>query len=209
MTIAMLLVNTLQAAKQIGKRSETRAPRSTHPIRLDSPRCRNSPPDPWSVAQLTRAAKRAVEGSLGSLWIRGEVVGVQGLAQRPLVLHPARRGSPGPLRHVEGAATRGSPKPPQDGQEVFLFGKPSIYEEKGEFQFSALELLLTEALGAQQLAYEKARAALQKDGLFEPSRKRPLPALPRGIAIVTSPDGAALRDIIPSPGSGGPGCRST
>ena len=49
------------------------------------------------------------------------------------------------------------PKPPQDGQEVFLFGKPSIYEEKGSFQFSALELLLTEALGAQQLASRRPR----------------------------------------------------
>jgi exodeoxyribonuclease VII large subunit len=150
---------------------------------------------PWTVSQLTRAAKRAVEGSLGALWIRGEVSGFKAWASGHWYFTLRDKESQVSCTMWKGQNQK-VPKPPQDGQEVFLFGKPSIYEEKGSFQFSALELLLTEALGAQQLAYEKTKAALQKDGLFEQSRKRPLPALPRGIAIVTSPDGAALRDII-------------
>jgi len=150
---------------------------------------------PWTVSQLTRAAKRAVEGSLGALWIRGEVSGFKAWASGHWYFTLRDKEAQVSCTMWKGQNQK-VPKPPQDGQEVFLFGKPSIYEEKGSFQFSALELLLTEALGAQQLAYEKARAALEKDGLFEVSRKRPLPRLPRGIAIVTSPDGAALRDII-------------
>jgi exodeoxyribonuclease VII large subunit len=150
---------------------------------------------PWTVSQLTRAAKRAVEGSLGALWIRGEVSGFKAWASGHWYF--TLRDKEAQVRCTMWKGNNQKvPKPPQDGQEVFLFGKPSIYEEKGDFQFSALELLLTEALGAQQLAYEKVRAALEKDGLFEMARKRPLPRLPRGIAVVTSLDGAALRDII-------------
>jgi exodeoxyribonuclease VII large subunit len=70
-----------------------------------------------------------------------------------------------------------------------------MYEEKGEFQLTVTELLSTEQGGLWKLAFEKAKAALTKDGLLDPARKRRLPVYPRRIAVVTSPDGAALRDI--------------
>jgi len=84
---------------------------------------------------------------------------------------------------------------PSDGMQVFVFARPSMYEEKGEFQLTVMELLSTEQGGLWKLAFEKAKAALTKDGLLDPARKRRLPAFPRRIAVVTSPDGAALRDI--------------
>src|SRR5204862_2657774 len=84
---------------------------------------------------------------------------------------------------------------PTDGMQVFVFARPSIYEEKGDFQLSVTELLSSEQGGLWKLAFEKAKAALTKDGLLDPTRKRRLPAFPRRIAVVTSPDGAALRDI--------------
>src|SRR5438445_828829 len=71
-----------------------------------------------------------------------------------------------------------------------------MWEEKGEFRLTVLDLLSTEAGGLWQVAFEKAKAALAKDGLLDPARKRRLPPYPRRIAVVTSPDGAALRDII-------------
>src|SRR5437762_5574242 len=88
------------------------------------------------------------------------------------------------------------PAPPQDGMQVFLFARPTVWEDKGEFRLTVVDLLSTEAGGLWQLAFEKTKAALTKDGLLDPARKRPLPRYPRRIAVVTSPDGAALRDII-------------
>jgi exodeoxyribonuclease VII large subunit len=150
---------------------------------------------PWTVAQLTRAAKRAVEGGLGALWIRGEISGLKAYASGHwyFTLRDAEAQVRCTMWRTYNARVG---KPPADGTAVFLYGKPTVYEDKGEFQFSAVEMLATEALGPQQLAYERVKAALQKDGLFDPARKRPLPALPRAIAVVTSIDGAALRDII-------------
>jgi exodeoxyribonuclease VII large subunit len=87
------------------------------------------------------------------------------------------------------------PAAPIDGMQVFVFARPSIYEGKGEFQLTIMELLSTEQGGLWKLAFEKAKAALTKDGLLDPARKRRIPAFPRRIAVVTSPDGAALRDI--------------
>jgi exodeoxyribonuclease VII large subunit len=84
---------------------------------------------------------------------------------------------------------------PIDGMQVFVFARPSMYEEKGEFQLTVNELLSTETDGLWKLAFEKAKASLMKDGLLDPARKRRLPPFPRRIAVVTSPDGAVLRDI--------------
>src|SRR5256714_14067807 len=80
--------------------------------------------------------------------------------------------------------------------QVFVFARPTLWEEKGEFRLTVLDLLSTEAGGLWQVAFEEAEAALAKAGLLEPARKRRLPPYPGRIAGVTSPDGAALRDII-------------
>src|SRR5207247_306120 len=77
------------------------------------------------------------------------------------------------------------PAPPQDGMQVFLFARPTVWEEKGEFRLTVVDLLSTEAGGLWQLAFEKAKAALAKDGLPGPARKRPLPRHPRSIAHET------------------------
>jgi exodeoxyribonuclease VII large subunit len=87
-------------------------------------------------------------------------------------------------------------KPPTDGTEVFVLGKPGLYEEKGEFQFIVQRIIPTAALGRQQQELERIKAALQKDGLFEPGRKRRVPAYACTVALVTSPDGAAIHDVV-------------
>src|SRR5687767_3160811 len=84
---------------------------------------------------------------------------------------------------------------PQDGLRVVARGRISVYDPKGEYQL-VCEHLEPEGLGALQLAFEQLKQRLQAAGLFDPRRKRPLPALPRKIGIVTSLDGAAVRDII-------------
>src|SRR6185436_4851401 len=84
---------------------------------------------------------------------------------------------------------------PADGLRVVARGRVSVYEPKGEYQL-VCEHLEPHGLGALQLAFDQLKKRLQAEGLFDAARKRPLPSLPRKIGIVTSLDGAALRDII-------------
>ncbi|MES1254621.1 MAG: exodeoxyribonuclease VII large subunit, partial [Acidobacteriota bacterium] len=84
---------------------------------------------------------------------------------------------------------------PADGLSITARGRLSVYEPKGEYQL-VCEHMEPQGLGALQLAFDQLKARLQREGLFDESRKRALPALPRKIGIVTSLDGAAIRDII-------------
>jgi exodeoxyribonuclease VII large subunit len=94
------------------------------------------------------------------------------------------------------AVRAASRKPPADGTEVFALGRPTIYGGKGEFQLVVTRMLPTAAVGAAQQELERIKTLLQKDGLFDPARKRPLPAYADTVAVVTSTAGAAVRDII-------------
>ena len=84
---------------------------------------------------------------------------------------------------------------PENGQHVVARGRVSVYDAKGEYQI-VCEHLEPHGLGALQLAFEQLRERLAQEGLFDDARKRALPALPRKIGVVTSPDGAAIRDIL-------------
>ena len=84
---------------------------------------------------------------------------------------------------------------PEDGLHVVVRGRISVYEPKGEYQI-VCEHMEPHGLGALQLAFDQLKRRLQAEGLFDAARKRPLPSLPRKIGIVTSLDGAAIRDII-------------
>src|SRR5687767_269249 len=84
---------------------------------------------------------------------------------------------------------------PEDGLHVIVRGRLSVYEPKGEYQI-VCERMEPHGLGALQLAFDQLKRRLQAEGLFDGARKRPLPSLPRKIGIVTSLDGAAIRDII-------------
>jgi exodeoxyribonuclease VII large subunit len=84
---------------------------------------------------------------------------------------------------------------PQDGQHVIARGRVSAYEPKGEYQL-VCEMIEPRGLGQLQAAFEQLKKKLDAEGLFAPARKRPLPLLPKKIGVVTSLDGAAVRDII-------------
>src|SRR5205814_4407979 len=83
----------------------------------------------------------------------------------------------------------------EDGLEVVCFGRVTVYEPRGEYQL-AIDALEPKGLGAAQLALEQLKRRLLEEGLFDPSRKRPLPRFPACIALVTSATGAAVRDIL-------------
>ena len=149
----------------------------------------------WTVGEVTRRARAVIEAGLPPLWVRGEVSGLK--VWQSGHWYFALRDKTAQLRCVMFARdNRRLPAPPADGMQVFVFGRPTLWEDKGEFRLTVLELLSTEAGGLWKLALEQAKAALARDGLLDPARKRPLPPYPRRIAVVTSLDGAALRDII-------------
>jgi exodeoxyribonuclease VII large subunit len=84
---------------------------------------------------------------------------------------------------------------PRDGQQVLLRGRVSLYEPRGDYQPIA-EIMEDAGEGALRREFERLKAKLAAEGLFDPSLKRPLPAMPRRIAVVTSPTGAAIRDVV-------------
>lgn len=151
--------------------------------------------DVWSVSRLTAAAKQVVEGEFMPLWVRGEVVACKAWPSGHWYFN--LRDAASQVRCCmwkRDAARAGTP--PADGTEVFVLGKPAIYEAKGEFQLNVSRLIPTAAIGQAQQELERVKALLHRDGLFDLDRKRPLPEFAATLALVTSTAGAALRDII-------------
>jgi len=155
----------------------------------------DGPEEVWSVADLNRAAKSMVDTGFQPMWVRGEVTGFRAYQSGHWYFDLKDETAKVRCTMWKFAAQR-CPERPADGAEVFVLGKPSIWEEKGEFSFGVQKLLLTNRVGQQQQELERVKAALARDGLFDAARKRSLPAFPATIAVVTSPDGAALRDIV-------------
>ncbi len=160
----------------------------------------------WSVSQLTSAVKRLVERESMPVWIRGEVVGLKAWSSGHWYFGLRDRSSQVRCCMWKRDAERAG-QPPEDGTEVFVLGKPGIYEAKGEFQLNVTRMIPTAAIGAAQRELERVKQLLQRDGLFDHARKRPIPALACSVAVVTSTEGAALRDVLTVVGKRWPCCR--
>jgi exodeoxyribonuclease VII large subunit len=154
-----------------------------------------TPDTPWTPTQLARAARRVVEQGIGPCWVRGELSGLKTYASGHWYFTLSDRLAQIRCvmwrKHTQRVGT-----PPGEGSQVFLLGTPTIWEERGEFRLNVIQLLITDRIGQQQLALERIRESLARDGLLDPSRKRPLPPHPSRVAVVTSLEGAAIRDII-------------
>jgi exodeoxyribonuclease VII large subunit len=149
----------------------------------------------WSVGQLSASVKRLIENHAMPLWVRGEVVQCKAYSSGHWYF--TLRDACSQVRCcMFRLNTSRAGKPPADGTEVYVLGKPGLYEEKGEFQLVVSRMLPTSALGRQQQELERVRAILQQDGLFDPIRKRAVPRYASTIALVTSRDGAAVHDVV-------------
>ena len=147
-----------------------------------------------TVSELTGSIRALVESSFGDLWIEGEISNCK--TWNTGHVYFTLKDSSAQIKAVMfRSAVRYLKFKLEDGQHVVARGRLAVYEPKGEYQL-VCEHVQPRGLGALQVAFEQLKAKLQREGLFETSRKRPLPALPRRIGIVTSLDGAALRDII-------------
>ena len=173
------------------------------PVAQDlSPALRRSPPDPTPVAarriltvtELTVRVRDLLETELFEVWVEGELSNCR--IWNTGHLYFTLKDSGAQLRGVIfRSALRYLKFKPGDGMRVVARGRMSVYEPKGEYQLNC-EHMEPQGLGALQLAFDQLKKRLHEEGLFDAARKRPLPALPRKIGIVTSLDGAAIRDII-------------
>ena len=147
-----------------------------------------------SVSDLTNLAREIVEGAFVPLWIRGEVTDFK--AHRNGHWYFSLRDASSQVRCVVwGTQQYHIPAPPDEGMQVLAFGRLTVYPSRGDMRF-VVTRLAAEGDGLWRKALDMAMARLQADGLLAPERKRPLARYPRRVAVVTSPDGAALRDII-------------
>lgn len=153
-----------------------------------------SPESAISIATLTLATRDIIEGAVEPLWVRGEVVGLK--EHRKGHWYFTLKDEHAQIRCVMWATdARRMLAAPDEGMTITALGKLTVYAGRGELQ---LRILRIEASGdgLWRKAFEKIRLKLEAEGLFSPERKRPLPMLPRCIAVVTSTDGAALHDIV-------------
>ncbi|SEB83110.1 exodeoxyribonuclease VII large subunit [Terriglobus roseus] len=148
----------------------------------------------WAVAELVSALRGKVEREYSDVWVEGEISNCR----------------PAPSGHLYFTLKDGNAQllvvlfrreasllrfKPTDGLAVLARGRISVFESRGQLQLIA-ETLEPRGAGALQLAFEQLKAKLRAEGLFEQERKRPLPAFPRTVGVITSTQGAVLRDIV-------------
>ncbi len=148
----------------------------------------------YSVSEISQELKGLLELKFPDVWVAGEVSNFRGAASGHLYF--TLKDASAQLRAVcFRNQARYLKFKPQDGISVIARGHLSVYEGRGEYQLY-VDFLEPAGLGALQLAFEQLKAKLAAEGLFDAARKKPLPVLPRAIGVVTSPSGAAVRDIL-------------
>ncbi|MEA3365130.1 MAG: exodeoxyribonuclease VII large subunit [Candidatus Hydrogenedentes bacterium] len=151
-------------------------------------------PEVWKVSQLTRRVKELLEREINYVWLTGEIsnfrVSPAGHAYFTLKDE---------LSQIDAVMFRGRMMKlqftPDSGLEVIVYGQVTVYERRGNYQIVCDEMH-PKGVGALQLAFDKLKKKLQAEGLFDEEHKKLLPLLPKRIGIVTSPSGAAIRDIL-------------
>src|ERR1035438_29395 len=148
----------------------------------------------WTVRALVLAVRSLVERQYSDCWVEGEISNLRIPDSGHLYFTLKEESA-----QIRVVMFRSSAKllrfRPENGLHVTVRGRITVYEDRGELQISA-EFMEPKGAGALQLAFEQLKARLQAEGLFEASRKKALPALPQRIGIITSPQGAALQDIL-------------
>ena len=150
--------------------------------------------DVWTVGRLNREARMLLEAGLPPLWVEGEISNFSSPASGHWYFSLKDRDAQ--IRcAMFRARNQGVGFRPKEGQLLQARGRVSLYEPRGDYQL-IVEQLEDAGEGALKREFEKLKARLAAEGLFAAERKRPLPAVPRRIAVVTSPTGAAIRDIL-------------
>src|SRR5881394_344657 len=148
----------------------------------------------FTVSELTRSIRGTLETKFGSVWVQGEISNYK--------LHPSGhqyftlKDQRAQISCVIWRDTMASPRQSLvDGAQVQIYGTVTVFESQGKYQLR-VEILQPRGVGMLQAKFEALKRKLEAEGLFAPERKRPLPKFPRRIGIVTSPSGAAIRDML-------------
>jgi exodeoxyribonuclease VII large subunit len=148
----------------------------------------------WTVRELVAAVRTHIEREYGDTWVEGEISNFRAHDSGHLYFTLKDRSS-----QLSAVMFRSQARllrfRPQDGMQVVARGRVTIYEDRGQLQIS-LEYLEPKGAGALQIAFEQLKAKLEAEGLFDAAGKKAIPALPSRIGVVTSPQAAALRDIL-------------
>ena len=153
-----------------------------------------APDRPASVSDIALETRALVEAGLHPLWVRGEITDFK--RHRNGHWYFCLRDASAQIKCVVWSRDqRGLPAPPDDGMQVVLYGQMTVYAARGDLQLKVMRIE-AEGDGLWRKAMELTLAKLRKEGLLEESRKRPIPQFPKRVAVVTSPDGAAVRDIV-------------
>ena len=148
----------------------------------------------WTVRDLVASVRTHIEREYSDAWVEGEISNFRAQNSGHLYFTLKDQNS-----QVSVVMFRSSARllrfKPTDGMQVVVRGRVTIYEDRGQLQMIA-EYVEPKGAGALQIAFEQLKAKLEAEGLFEASRKKAIPALPRAIGIVTSPQAAALRDLL-------------
>src|SRR5436190_16556744 len=148
----------------------------------------------FTVAELTRQIRGALETRFSAVWVQGEVSNYK--------LHPSGH-QYFTLKDQRAAIAcvifrntlPPTAQPISDGAQVQVYGSVSVFEARGQYQLN-VQILQTRGAGLLQAKFEALKRKLEAEGLFDPARKRALPRFPKRIGIVTSPSGAAIRDML-------------
>lgn len=153
------------------------------------------PGQAYTVSAINALVREFLEGAFPPLWVAGEVSGWKRHTSGHCYF--TLRDAAAQLRCVMFRSdAKRLPTDPDEGMEVRVFGTLTLYEQRGDYQLVVRELEAEGAGGLWRLAFEKLRAKLEAEGLLAAERKRPLPRFPMTVAVVTSPVGAALQDIL-------------
>ena len=146
-----------------------------------------------SVHDLTSAAKDVLEGAFPKLWVRGEVSGMKAYPSGHWYFNLKDADS-----QISAVVWKGStykiPARPTDGMQVMALGQLTVYPARGSMQF-VVTAMVADGEGLWQKQFDETKARLEKEGLLDPARKRAIPRFPRTVAVITSSEAAALRDI--------------
>jgi exodeoxyribonuclease VII large subunit len=148
----------------------------------------------WSVAELTSRISNVLATQFSNLWVEGEVSNYHAATSGHLYFTLKDANAQVKCVCFRSQAVRLKFRP-EDGLKLIVRGSISVYEPRGEYQIY-VEHIEPSGVGALQVAFEQLKKRLDAEGLFDQARKKPLPLLPGRIGVVTSPTGAAVRDII-------------
>jgi exodeoxyribonuclease VII large subunit len=161
---------------------------------LFPPESLGAPRQVLSVSELTQQIRRLLEKEVGNVWVSGEITNLR--AQSSGHIYFTLKDS---AAQISCVLFRGETQVDrtilQDGRKVTLSGGLTVYEARGQYQLRVTSVEL-QGVGALQVAFEKLKQKLKTEGLFAQERKRPLPRFPQRIGVVTSPTGAAIRDVL-------------